>query len=165
MPVSTPAADVLLLPGEVSVVAQPTTIRTIVGSCVAVCLWDRVRRVGGVNHFLLPRPIPEMPPSARFGTLAMRQLIERACLLGAKPDRMEAAVIGGAYAAGASCGIAIGDENVAVALDFLAEMGVRVLRRETGGTHGRRILCDPATARLDVQQLRGWGQALGGSGQ
>lgn len=50
-----PAPDVFLAPGELVVVRSPANIRTVVGSCVAICLWDGRRRVGGLNHYLQDR--------------------------------------------------------------------------------------------------------------
>jgi chemotaxis protein CheD len=155
--------DVFLLPGEVCVQSRPATIRTILGSCVAVCLWSRARRVGGMNHFLLPRPVDGAPLGPRFGTLAMRELVERVSLLADGMERLEAAVVGGARAVGLDS--RLGEENVALALDFLGEHGVRVVHRDTGGEQGRRVLCNPAEARLEVTPLRGWAEVVAGGGR
>ena len=43
-----------LYPGQVFVTRDPITISTILGSCAAVCLWDRHKKAGGMNHYLLP---------------------------------------------------------------------------------------------------------------
>ena len=45
---------VKVLPGEYFVHDEDMLIMTTLGSCIAACLWDRERRIGGMNHFMLP---------------------------------------------------------------------------------------------------------------
>ena len=40
--------------GEIFVGIRPTEIVTVLGSCVGVCLYDRVEMIGAMNHYLLP---------------------------------------------------------------------------------------------------------------
>ena len=74
------ARRVYLAPGRLYASAEADQVTTILGSCVAVCLWDPQVRVGGVNHFLLPEGVP---PSPRFGQSAVPLLIESVLDLGA----------------------------------------------------------------------------------
>ena len=147
------SADVFLAPGQLAVHTGPVKIKTIVGSCVAVCLWDPVARVGGVNHFLLAQPGPGEPPDTRFGACATAQLIAEACRAGAARTRLVAAVIGGGHPVHSIKTHAIGDDNVAVALAVLAEHGVHVVRQETGGAYGRKLLFNTQTGELIVRRL------------
>jgi chemotaxis protein CheD len=64
-----------LAPGQFVVTADPCTVRTILGSCVGICLWDRKRRVGGMNHFLLPGDSSH-DDSPRHGEGAMKLLYD-----------------------------------------------------------------------------------------
>ncbi len=155
-------ADIFLLPGDVTVQTQPATVRTILGSCVAVCLWDPVLRAGGMNHFLLARPQRSDTPSPRYGSVATIQLIERLCSLGAPAARLVASVIGGGRPVDTISANAIGDENTAMALAILREHGIRVVRQETGGAHGRKILFNTATGELLVDRLRSNSEVLQG---
>jgi hypothetical protein len=66
---------VYLHPGQVFAAAYPTTVTTILGSCVSLCLWDPTLRIGGINHFLLPFWIGDDAASPRFGTVAIESLI------------------------------------------------------------------------------------------
>jgi chemotaxis protein CheD len=152
------AADIFLAPGELVVCRDAVRIRTILGSCIAVCLWDRRRRVGGVNHYLLPRPTDGKTCDNRFGSVAIPRLIAGVCRAGGAPVDLEAAVIGGGRPmAGITIGAA-GEANTAVALELLGERGIPVVRQETGGDHGRGLLFNPHTGELTVRRVRGWAE-------
>lgn len=148
--------DVFLAPGDLVVRDTPANVKTIVGSCVAVCLWDPRRSLGGVNHYLLARPGSGDTPDARFGTIAMTLLLERMRQAGADCRRMRAAVIGGGHPVSVIRPNAIGDDNVDVALAYLRESGIRVARQSTGGEHGRKLLFNTHSGKLLVRDLRGW---------
>lgn len=151
-----PVPDVFLAPGELVVVRSATNIRTIVGSCVAVCLWDVHRRVGGLNHYLLPRPLPGQTGDNRFGSVAIVHLIEEVCAAGGRPAGLQAAVVGGGSPLASITVGAVGDDNTAVALEVLNAYQIPVVRQETGGNHGRKLTFNPYTGELTVSIVRGW---------
>lgn len=146
--------DVFLPPGQLAVRRRPTNIKTIVGSCVAVCLWDPATRIGGVNHYLLAQPGDDDVPDTRFGSSATEQLIDRMRRAGAELRRLEASVIGGGHPVNSIKTNVIGDENAAVAVAVLRKHGIRIVRRETGGACGRKLLFKTATGELIVRRLR-----------
>jgi Chemotaxis protein; stimulates methylation of MCP proteins len=131
-----------LLPGELHVSADPCQIRTILGSCVAICLWDDRQRAGGMNHFLLPVSREGYPASSRFADVATRTLLETLQSLGCRLPHLQAKIFGG------SCMfrrpdrplISLGEQNVSAALDLLRKTGIPVVVQETGGTRGRKIM-------------------------
>src|SRR5688572_27285611 len=90
---------VKILPGEYFVTNGDKMIVTVLGSCVAVCLRDKVIGIGGMNHFLLPSDGADGPglltESARYGVYAMELLINHLLKMGASRARMEAKVFGG----------------------------------------------------------------------
>jgi chemotaxis protein CheD len=134
--------------GEVAVAARPTAMVTVLGSCVAVCLHDPASGVGGVNHFLLPHHV-ERERSARFGTVAIPELVAAALRAGASRAGLVAKVFGGAgVLGGSSRGRRLGEENAALALRLLAEAGIPVLDHDVGGVRGRKLvfLTDAGTA-------------------
>lgn len=155
-------ADVYLSPGELVVRQGAGLIRTIVGSCVAVCLWDARARLGGMNHYLLPRPGRDDQPGPRFGSIAIPQLIERTLAAGAARADLVAAVIGGGAPVSTIQVGAVGASNTAIALLLLAEHDVPIVRQETGGAHGRRLMFDTATGKLVVEHVRGFAEAAAG---
>ena len=135
-----PAARTYLNGGQVHISEGAEAITTILGSCVAVCLFDPVARVGGMNHFLLPRCLGR-EPSPRFGDIAMRELFERTLLRGARQERLVAKVFGGARVMQAPSGRKpLGEENTELALEFLAAKRIPVEQRDVGGTSGRKLV-------------------------
>jgi chemotaxis protein CheD len=130
---------VYLQPGHVHATAEPTAITTILGSCVAVCLFDPERGVGGMNHFLLAHPV-RRERSSRFGTVAMEELLDRVTELGASPGALRAKVFGGAAVLGARSGRTLGDENVALAVATLEGCQVPIVAGDVGGARGRKLV-------------------------
>ncbi len=134
------------------------------GSCVAVTLYDRVRRVGGMAHVLLPDPSAARDASnpARFATTAVPMLREALLAAGAKGP-FEAKLVGGAALFGAmlgSGGQQMGERNVTAVRRAIAALGIPILGSETGGTSGRTAEFDVSTGVLEVRSVRGGIRAL-----
>ncbi len=146
-------------PGQVVVSMTPRSLVTILGSCVAVCVYDPVRRVGGLNHYLLPGNSGETQ-STRSGPGAMRRLLEELSTAGAIRERLVAKVFGGACVLGGearSNGGHLGRENVRVALDALELAGIPVVAEDVCGTRGRKLIfhSDTGDARMREQRQAG----------
>lgn len=133
---------VYLHPGQVFVSASPAEVTTILGSCVAVFLWDPLLRVGGANHYLLPHGVGSGPSSSRFGNMALRHLIDDVLALGCRRSDLEAKVFGGACVLEALRGKGrhLGRKNVDVALAFLRREGIPVVAEDCGGGRGRKVV-------------------------
>ncbi len=131
-----------LLPGQLYASAEPCQIRTILGSCVAICLWESRQRIGGMNHFLLPASSEDHPASTRFADVATRTLLESLQLLGCRPAQLEAKIFGGAsmFQKADRAGKCLGSQNVVAALDLMKKAGIPVVVQVTGGAHGRKIM-------------------------
>jgi chemotaxis protein CheD len=150
------SVDVFLTPGKLVVCAAPTNIKTIVGSCVAVCLHDVARQRGGMNHYLLAAPTTGDEPDDRFGSVAVPRLIELMAASGTRPRDMRAFVIGGGHPVDVIHDRSIGDNNARIALEILRDCGIHVARQETGGDHGRKLLFSSGVGELIVRPVRGW---------
>lgn len=133
--------QIYLQAGQVVASAEPAAITTIVGSCVAVCLFDPEAGVGGMNHYLLPIPV-QREWSPRFGNVALVELLRAVLERGARRERLQAKVFGGACVIEAFRGSAraLGDENVQLALRTLAAEAIPVASRDVGGTRGRKVI-------------------------
>lgn len=132
-------SSVYLHGGQVAVAGEPTAITTVLGSCVAVCLYDPVARLGGMNHFLLPHHV-ERERSPRFGTVAVPQLVEALVEAGASRAELKAKVFGGSSVLDAFRHRNLGDENASLALRLLEEAGVAVVEQDLGGQRGRKLI-------------------------
>jgi len=142
-----------LQPGQLLVPAVPSAITTILGSCVAVCLWEPQRGIGGMNHFMLPMATGSATASPRFGIAAMEQLVARMRDAGARLPLVRARVFGGACMFDQMQSSAhLGQKNADLALDFLARRGIAVVQSDTGGSRGRKLIfhTDEGTAWLTL---------------
>jgi chemotaxis protein CheD len=145
---------VYLYPGQFTVASVSCTVTTILGSCVAVSVYDPVARTGGLNHHLLPRA-PEGDPSLRFGDVAVPQLIAAVLQAGAEPHRLLAKIVGGACVLDAYRDRPnhVGRQNVRVALDTLSQASIPVVMMDVEGSRGRRVVFNPHTGDLMVRSL------------
>jgi chemotaxis protein CheD len=134
-----PRARVYLQGGEVFATAEPTAVTTVLGSCVAVCLFAPGTGIGGVNHYLLPTSRDDR--TGRFGVTAMRLLLERVQALGARRPELRAKVFGGGGTLGRRPGVrTLGEQNAELAVQTLAAEGIPILGGDVGGPRGRKLV-------------------------
>lgn len=150
------APSYYLEPGYIYFTRTSSTIRTVVGSCVAVCLWDKNLKYGGMNHFL--RPLAEIPDQATplYGNVATLALLQMMADAGCQSEDLVAQVLGGASPDGDE-GRGIGHENVEIARSVLHRKGVGIQSEDIGGHMGRKIAFDTSTGQLvtlKVHKLR-----------
>ena len=133
---------VYLHPGQVFVSPEPAEVTTILGSCVAVCVFDPVLRMGGTNHYLLPHWVGNGTSAARFGNVAVRSLIEKLLALGGQKQNFQAKVFGGACVIDAFHGRGdhLGTKNSELALKLLQQEGIPVVADDVGGRRGRKVV-------------------------
>ena len=131
-----------LHPGKIFVSAEPRAAMTILGSCVAVCLWDPLAAAGGLAHFVLPHGAGTGPSALRFGDRAVPELIGQLLGLGCKGERLQAKLFGGAsmIAALLPSGGRLGFNNVDVARQLLSAAGIPLLAEDVGGQRGRKLI-------------------------
>jgi chemotaxis protein CheD len=134
--------DYYLHPGQRFVSAQSYVVTTILGSCVSVCLWDAVARVGAMNHFLLPFTTAADQVASRFGNLAVPDLISAIETAGAAHARLQAKVFGGARILEPfrQRENHLGAENVEVARQMLKAAGVPIVGEDIGGQKARKLI-------------------------
>ncbi len=158
---------VKILPGEYFATDDATAIATLLGSCVSVCLYDKEKGVGGMNHFMLPKQLhekdatrcslPYSPPcknpcSARYGACAFRHLLQRLEVLGARRSRLEAKLFGaGRVMEGGSD---IGKHNAEFALGYLEEQKIPIVASDLGERYSRKLVFFPATGRVFVKRFQ-----------
>ena len=133
--------------GENHVTAEPKEVlSTVLGSCIAACIRDRDRGIGGMNHFLLPEGGKDAKDAQRFGVNAMELLINALLKKGAARGSLEAKLFGGANVlAGLSD---VGSRNARFARQFLMDEGIPIIGGDTGGVSPRRIKYWPASGRV-----------------
>ncbi len=132
--------------GEQFVSDDPNLVlTTLLGSCVAACIRDPVAGVGGINHFLLPGDRTPASDSVRYGVHAMELLLNALLRHGARRERLEAKLFGGANLMRGLTDV--GAMNAAFATDFLKREDIRHVGGSLGGEAGRRIQYWPVSGR------------------
>ncbi len=143
-----------VLPGEYYATASDIMIVTLLGSCVAACIHDPQRQIGGMNHFLLPQNRQsDGLAAARYGVHAMELLINGLLSLGARRDALQAKVFGGGNVARRMTRSLVGQQNADFVLAFLARENIRVSAQDMGGDSPRRIHFFPHTGQVMVRTL------------
>jgi len=146
-----PAENYFLKPGYIFLSANPTIISTVLGSSVSVCLYDRKRKVGGMNHFTLPSVADPRKSTAEYGNIATLTLVRMMLEDGSKRRNIEAQIFGGAFRAETS-DVDVGSDNVRVARKVLARERLKVVSEDVGGQRGRKIVFD--TSKNEIAVIR-----------
>ncbi|MBD3420480.1 MAG: hypothetical protein GF398_10215 [Chitinivibrionales bacterium] len=145
-----------LEPGYVYAGRKASVIRTVVGSCVAVCLWDPVSRCGGMNHFLYPHISDPAAATPQYGNAAIVALLAMMKEIGCFSQDLLAQIYGGARMMEGTTNC-VGEQNIKIARVMLARKKIPVITEDVGGMMGRKLLFDTDsghTAVLKVHRLR-----------
>jgi chemotaxis protein CheD len=143
---------VKVLPGEFFVHDEDLLIMTTLGSCIAACLWDRERKVGGMNHFMLP-DAGGASDNGRYGSYAMELLINELIKRGANRSTMEAKVFGGGAVIGGMTSLNVGERNTAFVLDYLKTERIAVVSKDVLDVYPRKVCFLPASGKAMVKRL------------
>ena len=149
---------VKVLPGEYFVCDEDIVVTTTLGSCIAACLWDRDKRIGGMNHFLLPDMGTGSSPgsggdSGRYGGFAMDQLIAEMIKRGATRSSMEAKVFGGGAVVSGMSSMNVGERNTAFVLEYLRAQGIPVVSKDVMDNCPRKVCFLPVSGKAMVKRL------------
>ncbi|WP_066706850.1 chemoreceptor glutamine deamidase CheD [Curvibacter delicatus] len=143
---------VKVLPGEYFVSSEDLVIMTVLGSCIAACIWDNKMRIGGMNHFMLPDG-DGADGSGRYGSYAMELLINEMIKLGARRETMQAKVFGGGAVMAGFTTMNVGERNTKFVLDYLATERIPVVSQDVLDIHPRKVCFFPVTGKVLVKRL------------
>ena len=145
----TNTASIYLYPSALVVKSDPAYIHTILGSCVAVCLHDNEKKIGGINHYMLPYWNGSGLACPKYGNIAIERLIAGMLKLGSNKDHLIAKVFGGgAVLEVSNSSFNIGERNIQAAKDILAAHRIPIEAESTGGTNGRKIIFNTLTGEV-----------------
>lgn len=146
-----------ILPGEYYFTGKDMLIVTVLGSCVAACIRDRVSGVGGMNHFMLPDSGGDIdsPASAsmRYGAYAMEVLINDLQKAGAKRENLEAKVFGGGNVLRGFIAINVGERNAQFVRNYLRAENIRIIAEDLNDIYPRKVYFFPRTGKVLVKKL------------
>lgn len=131
-----------LNPGELLFSKRPVVVKTVLGSCVSVCIFDKKNKFGGMCHYLLPQS-SEKEKTTKYGDVAVPYLISKFIKAGSRKEDLEASVYGGAFIIFEKKEVFfIGDRNIEAAIDILNRNKIKIKEQITGGEKGMRIIFD-----------------------
>lgn len=143
---------VKVLPGEYFVSREELVIMTVLGSCIAACIWDNKARMGGMNHFMLPDG-DGADGSGRYGSYAMELLINEMIKMGARRETMQAKVFGGGAVMAGFTTMNVGERNTKFVLEYLATERIPVVSQDVLDIHPRKVCFFPVTGKVLVKRL------------
>jgi chemotaxis protein CheD len=122
--------------------SSPSVLRTILGSCVGICIYDRVKKIGGMAHVLLPTSQKTNITPEKYADTAIPLLVREMLKIGARKENLSAKITGGAsmFKFGSNIALGqIGDRNVEQTKLELQKLGIPIVVEEVGGNLGRVI--------------------------
>jgi chemotaxis protein CheD len=143
---------VKILPGEYFVADENLVIMTVLGSCIAACIWDSRMRLGGMNHFMLPDG-DAADLSGRYGSYAMELLINEMLKLGARRESMQAKIFGGAQVMHTFTTMNVGERNTKFVIDYLHTERIPVVSDDVLDIYPRKVCFFPVTGKAMVKRL------------
>ncbi len=135
----------------IQVVRSPTRVRTLLGSCIGVVLFDPRVKAGGVAHIMLPSSDLCGGVPGKFADTGIDQLLHDVVGVGCGQHRIQAKIAGGASLFGHGVDGSIGERNTHAVKERLRYHAIHLVAADVGGSRGRSILFDPATGRVDVE--------------
>jgi len=149
---------VKILPGEYYVTTRDMALVTVLGSCVAACIYDKNQAIGGMNHFMLPDKRRNgsdiLGLSTRYGVYAMEIMINELLKMGAKRSNLEAKVFGGGNVLRGFTVNKVGHNNAEFVIEYLNREGIKIAAQDLLDIYPRKVYYFPRSCRVLVKQLR-----------
>ena len=143
---------------DLKVTRSPDTLTTLgLGSCVGITLFDKIKKIGGMAHVMLPTYKGfEGQNIAKFADSAIIELVNQLARIGATRQSLVAKLAGGAHMFGRASNndmLKIGERNAAASMAILKQLGIPIHANDTGGTHGRTIELNTDTGALKIRTV------------
>lgn len=154
---------ITIYPGEFYVSKGPEFVSTILGSCVAIVLFDSENKIGGINHFMLAKESSEKSVEqtdaglkTKYGKYAIDELIKEMESHGAKKFNLQAKIFGGSnvFNLPDSKLDMVGNENIRFAKDYLAKLNIPIIAEDLGGVPSRKVVFDPSNFKVLVKKIK-----------
>jgi chemotaxis protein CheD len=147
---------------EIYVSKSPYLIKTVVGSCIALCIWDSHSTIGGMGHIMLPKSNgdPKAPPG-KYADIAVKSLISTMVNEGSSIVNMQASCVGGAsmFQNHQHKFESVGIKNYRMVKKELADLGIPIVTKAVGGISGRRVVMNCTSGVITISTLQKAGQS------
>jgi len=137
--------------GEMTVAREDGVLRTLLGSCIGLAMYDRATRVGGLAHIVLPQSRGRDEPPGKFVDTCIPALMREMRTLAGRPIRPEARIAGGANMFATTVTDTVGRRNIEACERLLGELGIPLKSRHCGGEKGRRMMLDSNTGVVTIE--------------
>ena len=137
--------------GEMAVGHDSEQLRTLLGSCVGLALYDFRNRIGGLAHIVLPDSSGATETPGKYVDTAVPMLIEKMEELAGMQLRLTARIAGGASMFPNSVAEKIGRQNVESCVAILRQLKIPLAAQHCGGEQGRRMHLDTRSGRVEIQ--------------
>ncbi len=118
---------------------SPDSLETLLGSCVGIAVWDRMSKLGGLAHVVLPDSRGATHLLGKFADTAVAELRKQLVLKGAHPKKLTAKIMGGATMFGKRTERDVGEKNYQAVREYLSKHGIPLIAEDIGGDKGRMI--------------------------
>ncbi len=149
-----------ILPGEYYVTKKNEAVVTVLGSCVSACIRDKIKGIGGMNHFMLPVGdkdnrvmLDKVGNAARYGNFAMEQLINTILSNGGNRKNLEVKLFGGGKVLDGMDQIDVGNKNVSFIRGYVILEGLKVAAEDLGDIYPRKIMYFPQSGKVWLKKL------------
>ena len=130
-------------------------VDTILGSCVAVCLYDPVTKLGCINHYMLPFWNGTGLASPKYGNIAIQKLLDKMIEFGSETSNIQAKIFGGGEVVNTKNNIfKIGERNIEIAVKILKENKIKIAGQSVGGNQGRKIRFNTETGVVLMKLIK-----------
>jgi chemotaxis protein CheD len=141
--------SIYLYPAALEVSKGTGIIHTILGSCVAVCLFDKQKSQGGINHYMLPLWNGVGLATPKYGNIAIERLLNDLIALGSRKENLVAKIFGGGEVIEVkNQSFNIGRKNIEIAFEILTELKIPIVAQSVGGNLGRKIVFNSRTGEV-----------------
>ncbi|MCS7204387.1 MAG: chemotaxis protein CheD [Leptospiraceae bacterium] len=145
---------VFLQPGELYLTSEDIEVKTILGSCVSVTVYNKSLNFGGICHYILPSARRE-EASTKFGNIAIKILIHQLLRAGSHISDLEAKIFGGASVIyDESEYFFIGEKNIQIAKEILNQYSISIVEEEVGGNEGRKLFFYPKSGKTKIEFIK-----------
>lgn len=146
---------VTIYAGEYYISCNGEGISTILGSCIAVCLYDEETGIGGMNHFMLPSSSSfNQEDPYRYGDRSIDTLISSLENEGVDRNNLKAKIFGGGNVMYCKDdNNTIGSINIHFAKKHLEDLGIQIVNEDVGTNTGRTITFLPHSSEVYVKRI------------
>ncbi|NLK62150.1 MAG: chemotaxis protein CheD [Fusobacteria bacterium] len=141
-----------LQPGYIFITKEPYIIETVLGSCVALCLWDKINKIGAMNHYIYPECNDIKKQTAKYGNVSLNHMIKMYIKDGGILDNTIAYAFGGAKNIYLSS--LVGDSNVEIVNRVLGKYQIKLSAYDFGGIRGRKVTFNTENGEYKIDVIK-----------